>query len=547
MSPVLRRNITSLLACCAATWLASTSAMAQPRPAGDEHRAADREPYRDAPGVTPIGDPVRATADTPDQRVRLSGFLRTRGDLGHNWDLGRGPTPSLPSIWPTPYVDDGASHTQTSADMRLRVDAAIEVGWGVSIRARAHVLDNLRLGSLPTGDLGGGSVTQRGPDQPIDVRQVYGQALLPFGVLTVGRMGALVDWGTGFFLNAGNGLDDDFGDVGDRIALTTPLAGLLWTALYEISATGPASDAVRPEIRPAFDLDPRDDVRTVAFSVARYNSPATRNRLLRAGRNTVEFGLVGSYRWQSYDVSAGDVPSARTALVRDLTAFVGDAWVRADLGRFTFEGEFAFVGFRIANASLDPAAMLNLAVTGRQYGGVLRADYRGGERFVARVEFGFASGDDRPGFGARTAAQSGRAGDLDGLQFDLTRTPRDVNIQNFRFHPNYRVDLIMWRRLIGTVTDAWYVRPMVRYRIGPMLTAELAVIGSAAMEPNSTPSGKAPLGVETDIGLIYEQEHGFVMRLDYGLLLPLSGFDNAPRRLSASPAHALHAVMAWRF
>ncbi|MBK8697611.1 MAG: TIGR04551 family protein [Deltaproteobacteria bacterium] len=547
MSPMLRRNITPLLACCAATWLASSTSAAQPRPAGDEHRAPDREPYRDAPGVTPIGDAVRATADTPDQRVRLSGFLRTRGDLGHNWDLGRGPTPSLPSIWPTPYVDDGASHTQTNADMRLRVDASIEVGWGVSIRARAHVLDNLRLGSLPTGDLGGGSVTQRGPDQPIDVRQVYGQALLPFGVLTVGRMGALVDWGTGFFLNAGNGLDDDYGDVGDRIALTTPLAGLLWTALYEISATGPASDAVRPEIRPAFDLDPRDDVRTVAFSVARYNSPATRNRLLRAGRNTVEFGLVGSYRWQSYDVSAGDVPSARTALVRDLTAFVGDAWVRTDLGRFTFEGEFAFVGFRIANASLDPAAMLNLAVTGRQYGGVLRADYRGGERFMARVEFGFASGDDRPGFGARTAAQSGRAGDLDGLQFDLTRTPRDVNIQNFRFHPNYRVDLIMWRRLIGTVTDAWYVRPMVRYRIGPMLTAELAVIGSAAMEPNSTPSGKAPLGVETDIGLIYEQEHGFVMRLDYGLLLPLSGFDNAPRRLSASAAHALHAVMAWRF
>ena len=547
MSPMLRRNITPLLACCAATWLASSTSAAQPRPAGDEHRAPDREPYRDAPGVTPIGDAVRATADTPDQRVRLSGFLRTRGDLGHNWDLGRGPTPSLPSIWPTPYVDDGASHTQTNADMRLRVDASIEVGWGVSIRARAHVLDNLRLGSLPTGDLGGGSVTQRGPDQPIDVRQVYGQALLPFGVLTVGRMGALVDWGTGFFLNAGNGLDDDYGDVGDRIALTTPLAGLLWTALYEISATGPASDAVRPEIRPAFDLDPRDDVRTVAFSVTRYNSPATRNRLLRAGRNTVEFGLVGSYRWQSYDVSAGDVPSARTALVRDLTAFVGDAWVRTDLGRFTFEGEFVFVGFRIANASLDPAAMLNLAVTGRQYGGVLRADYRGGERFMARVEFGFASGDDRPGFGARTAAQSGRAGDLDGLQFDLTRTPRDVNIQNFRFHPNYRVDLIMWRRLIGTVTDAWYVRPMVRYRIGPMLTAELAVIGSAAMEPNSTPSGKAPLGVETDIGLIYEQEHGFVMRLDYGLLLPLSGFDNAPRRLSASAAHALHAVMAWRF
>jgi uncharacterized protein (TIGR04551 family) len=550
---MLRRNILPPLACCAAAARAVSPAGAQPRPAvtprpgGDELRAVDREPYRDAPGVTPIADPLRATADTPDTRFRLTGFLRARADLGHNWDLGRGPTPTLPSVWPTPYVDDGASHTQTNADLRLRVDLGIEVGWGVSIHARAHVLDNLRLGSLPTGDLAGGSVTQRGPDQPIDVRQVYGQVLLPFGVLTAGRMGALVDWGTGFFLNAGNGLDDDDGDIGDRIAFTTPLAGLLWTALYEISATGPSSEAVRPDIRPAFDLDPRDDVHTVAFSIARWNSPATRNRRLRAARNTLEFGLVGSYRWQSYDVSAGDVPSARTALVRDLSAFVGDAWVRADLGRFSVEGEFAMVGFRIANASLDPAAMLNLSVTGRQYGGVLRADSRGGDRFFARVEFGFASGDDRPGFGARPVAQSARPGDLDGLQFDLTRTPRDVNVQNFRFSPNYRVDLIMWRRLIGAVTDAWYVRPMVRYRLGSMLTAEAAVIGSVAMEPNSTPSGKAPLGVETDLGLIYEQEHGFVMRVDYGLLLPLSGFDNAPRRLSASAAHALHAVMAWRF
>lgn len=540
MSP---RPLVVFALCCAAT----STAAAQTRGAGSEQRAAEREPYRDAPGVTPINDPVRATADTPDTRIRLTGFFRGRGDLGYNWDLGRGPTPTLPSLWPLPYIDNGATHLQTNADMRLRVDATVEVGWGVSLHARAHVLDNLRAGSLPTGDLAGGSITQRGPDQPIDVRQVYGQVLLPFGVLTAGRMGALVDWGTGFFLNSGNGLDDDYGDVGDRVAFTTPLAGLLWTALYEISATGPASDAVRPDIRPAFDLDRRDDVRTVAFAVARYNSPATRNRLLRAHRNTLEFGLIGSYRWQSYDINATDVPSARTALVRDLSAFVGDAWVRTDVGRFTFEGEFAFVGFRIGNASLDPAAMLNVAVTGRQYGGVLRADYRGGERFFARLEFGFASGDDRPGFGARTLAQSGQPGDLDGLQFDLTRTPRDVNVQNFRFHPNYRVDLIMWRRLIGTVTDAAYLRPMFRYRLAPMLTAEAAVITSFAMEPNSTPSGKSPLGVETDVGLIYEQEHGFVMRVDYGILLPLSGFDNVVSHLTPSPAHAVHAVAAWRF
>jgi uncharacterized protein (TIGR04551 family) len=226
---------------------------------------------------------------------------------------------------------------------------------------------------------------------------------------------------------------------------------------------------------------------------------------------------------------------------------VGDAWVRADVGPFTFEGELAYVGFRIGNASLDPAAALNVETTGQQLGAVLRADLRASPRFFARVEFGYASGDSRPGFGARPTSTAARAGDLDGPQFDLTTTPRDTNLNNFRFHPNYRVDLIMWRRIIGTVTDAWYVRPMVRARLWSMLSVEASVTGSVAVQPNSTPSGRAPLGVETDIGLVYEQEHGFVARLDYGLLVPLAGWTNVVRGVDPSLAHALHLVMAFRY
>lgn len=533
---------------------ASSVALSQPthraptRSHGDERAAIEREPFRDAPGVTPIEEPPRDTAQSPDQRVHISGFFRTRGDLGQNWDLGRGATPSLPSVWPTPYADRSGSRTQTNADMRLRFDFAIEVGWGVSVRGRFHALDNLRLGSLPDSDFAGGSVNQRGPDQPIDLRQLYGQVLLPFGVLTAGRMGALIDWGTGFFINAGNGLDQDFGDVGDRVAFTTPLAGLLWTALYEISASGPSTQAVRPDIRPAFDLDPRDDVRTVAFSVARWNTPASRHRRLAARRTTFNFGVVGAYRSQEYDLSPGDLPSLRTAIRRDLSAFVGDAWARLDIGRFSVEGEFALVDFTIGNASIDPSAMLNVKVTGRQYGGVIRADWRHSPRLFLRLEAGLASGDSRPGFGARpTQTTQARPGDLDGPQFDLTGSPRDVNINNFRFHPNYRIDLILWRRIIGTVTDAWYVRPMVRWRMGSMFTLEGAVIASVAVEPNSTPSGLAPLGIETDLGVIYEQEHGFWARLDYGLLLPLAGFKNVVTNTNPIAAHALHLVMAYRF
>jgi uncharacterized protein (TIGR04551 family) len=543
----VKRVALSVAAC-----LATATAFAQERPpttrgAGDEHRASEAEPYHDAPGVTPIAEPPRDTAGDADQRIRVSGFLRTRGDFGHNWDLGRGPTPSMRALWPTPYTTGTASNTQTNADMRLRLDVAIDVGWGVSIRGRLHALDNLRLGSTPDGDFAGGVVNQRSPDRPLDLRQLYGQVLLPFGVLTAGRMGALVDWGTGFFVNAGNGIDDDWGDVGDRVAFTTPLAGLLWTAMYEISAPGPASDVVRPEIRPPFDLDPKDDVSTVAFAVSRWDLPATRQRRLAARRTTFNFGLVGSHRWQSYDTATGAEPTMTNAIARDLSAWVADLWLRLDVGPVTLEAEAAYVDFSIRNPSLDPSVRLDIALTGRQLGGVARIDYRGGDRFFARLEAGFASGDDRPGFGARPGATAARAGDLDGLQFDLTRTPRDTTINNFRFHPNYRVDLILWRRIIGTITDAVYVRPMARYRVAPMLTLEGAVITSFAVEANSTPAGKAPLGVEVNLGAMYEQEHGFFARLDYGLLLPLAGFANLPARVDPSPAHALHLVMAWRY
>jgi uncharacterized protein (TIGR04551 family) len=517
-----------------------------PRSAGEESRASDAEPYHDVPGATPIGEATRATAESPDQRITLSGFLRTRGDLANNWDLGRGATPSLRSLWPSPYAGPTPSSTQTHADMRLRLDVAIEVGWGVTIRGRVHALDNLRYGSTPEGDFSGGVVTQRSPDRPLDVRQLYGQVLLPFGVLSAGRMGAIIDWGTGFFVNAGSNIDDDTGDVGDRIALTTPLAGLLWSAVYEISASGPSTEALRPEIRPSIDLDSRDDVRTAAFSVTRWDAPITRRRRLAARRTTVNFGVLGSHRWQTYDLPAGDEPTGRNSIRRDLTVWLADAWVRADVGSFTFEAEGAFLNFTLNNASLDAGAMLNIPITGRQFGGVARAEYRGGERFFARIETGFASGDDRPGMGARPTATA-RPGDLDGYQFDLTRNPRDTTVNNFRFHPNYRVDLILWRRIIGTITDAVYVRPMVRYRIGPMLTVEGSVVASFALEANSTPAGKSPLGVETDVGLLYEQEHGFFARLDYGLLLPLSGLANVPMRVDATVAHALHLVMAWRY
>ncbi len=513
-----------------------------------EGSARQREPFSDAPGVTPVDEPLRATAGHGWPRVRFEGFFRVRGDLGYGWDLNRGPTPMGSPVWPAAYVDGGRSPIQTNADMRLRLDAEVSVGYGVSFRTRIHALDNVRLGSLPDSDFVGGTLTQRAPVTPIDVRQMYGEVLLPIGVLRAGRMGALVDWGTGFFVNAGNGVDDDFGDVGDRVSFATSLGGLLWSALYEVSASGPGTDQVDGRVKPGFDLDPRDDVRTIGFGVARWDTNVSRRRMLEASRTRVNFGLLGAYRWQDYDAAPGMVPSTRTVIPRGLSVFVGDAWGRLDVGAFTLEAELGLLHMSVQNLSLDPSVSTAIPVTGTQLGGVVRADLRGSSRLFARIEAGFASGDAAPGFGARPQGITPtQPGDLDGPQFDLGATRPDTTIDNFRFHPNYRVDLILFRRIVGLVTDAAYFRPMVRYRVGSMVTLEGATIASVAMFASSAPGGASPLGVEADLAVNYEQEWGFVARAEYGFLVPLAGFADATRGLGPTPAHALRGTMAFRF
>jgi uncharacterized protein (TIGR04551 family) len=132
---------------------------------------------------------------------------------------------------------------------------------------------------------------------------------------------------------------------------------------------------------------------------------------------------------------------------------------------------------------------------------------------------------------------------VDGPQFGQ---PGDNAIRNFRFNPAYRVDLILFREILGQVTDAWYLRPNVRWDILPGLRFDGAVIYSQAMDGGSTPSavavdvtstdlsgpalayklqraGSKPLGIEVDGKLSLDAGDGFVAWGEGGVLQPLAG------------------------
>ena len=146
----------------------------------------------------------------------------------------------------------------------------------------------------------------------------------------------------------------------------------------------------------------------------------------------------------------------------------------------------------------------------------------------------------------RPARPSTPPGALDGPQANL---PRDRTVDNFRFHPDYHVDQILFREIIGTITDAIYIRPHVRTTLVAVgagrIEAGAALIASWAVEPTSTPSGQRTLGVEFDPELRYASRDGFAATSTTAFLFP------APRSttpcLEAKPAQVIRARIGFAF
>lgn len=507
-------------------------------------------PAARATGFTDLGDDIEAA---PEAGFELDGYVRARGDLLWNLDLDRGPTPSGALFFPVP-LDDPTGQLLTHADLRLRADVAgVVPEWGVAAKLRVDVLDNLALGSVPVGPPAATSA-QGSPAAAVVVRRAYGEVLLPFGLLAAGRMGA--HWGLGMLTHGGDCADCDSGDSSDRIAFLTPLAGHIWALAYDFSASGPQT--TRRDGRRAVDLDPTDDVRTVTFAVLRWETDLARERRRRADRATVEYGLLASYRWQENDVPASYLPLATDVALdgaqvmhRGLSAVAGDLWFRLTLPSFRVELEAAVLWSRIEQPSLVPGVFLREPVESLQFGAALESEYGAlGGDFGVGLDAGFASGDATPGFGAFPTLDDDepRPGDLDGPQ---AVPPWDNRADNFRFHPDYRVDRILFREIIGTVTDAFYFRPHVRWRAVRLgaggLDLGLAALAAFAVQTASTPGRDRPLGVEIDPTVAYVHEGGFTAALEYALLVPLGGLDNPDLGLEARPAQSLRLRLVYRF
>jgi uncharacterized protein (TIGR04551 family) len=111
-------------------------------------------------------------------------------------------------------------------------------------------------------------------------------------------------------------------------------------------------------------------------------------------------------------------------------------------------------------------------------------------------------------------------------------------LTHFGFHPNYRIDLILFRNILGNVGGVWYLRPglsydIVRTAFGQRLGARVDVIYSRANRDSQIREygdrGANTLGLELNASVYYRSEDGpgltdgFYAAFHYGILFPMAG------------------------
>jgi uncharacterized protein (TIGR04551 family) len=486
------------------------------------------------------------------------------------------------------------ANVQAGANTRFRVTPELVISDNLRIVGQVDLFDNMVLGSTPDGyvnqpgDQGGYVVRTRGGYVPIGafaatqwapvggtnsvtdsivVKRAYGEYKSPIGTFRFGRQAS--HWGLGIVENAGDGLDDDFGTTVDRLSFSTglPQFDLYGTIMWDFGnegATGalylPCEDGTTDcgqfsQQGQRYDALQGDDLDQWGIRIYRQVNPDRARLALSRGEVVINGGFNGYYRRQGFDsrYALGDSPRdiSPTLVRRGLETVSPDLWGQLLWGTLRIELEAALTWGGIENTDsqggnnfLNPSSDdpdddgWNI----RQFGFALETEWRAVEDRL-RIGFGsgFATGDDDVeginGFGGLDPATT----PLGGLDAQLTR---DRTFSTFRFHPDYRVDLILWRNILQRIQAAYYFRPSVEYDFlklddGQRFGGGATLVWSRASEFVQAPGNDEDLGVELDGTLYYQAQGGtfsvddkkmtgFFAKLQYGVLFPLDGLGRLP-------------------
>lgn len=535
----------------------------------------------------PASDPTLASWTNPRPVFSLNGYFRVRGLMQNRFNLNRQPLDRLtgepfgrqigldagqddlgvlpaggctgpPSSPATQDQRCPGSRSIRFANMRLRMAPTLALGDNIRLHMMFDAFDNLVLGSTPDVRAvnASGQVPGRVPGVPVDsltltqsapeafrntsgdylvVRRAWGEITnSTIGQLRFGRMGH--QWGLGMLWNAGEGtnildteLDSDFQNEIDRIQLIAKFKGIFFGVSWDFVNKGFTVDPLEDVQGIPRDGTREDDTRQWSFLIARRLDPIEQEKRLRQGKWVFATGAYYIYRTQFLSTSTAPLFGSDEAIEasfvrRDAKVHIPDVFVEARWKDLTLRLEVAGILGKIQN--IDPGEFPPTAEDEpfklREFGIAFEFEYRFlNKKLGVYTKAGAASGDP----------------DVVGLsQYEdlVTQPVGKKTISTFSFNPNYQIDLILFKEILGRISGAYYFAPAISYDIirtdfGRVFGARMDFIYSRAMFEQQTYSSRPNLGAELDLSLYYRTEDGpsfkdgFYAAFQYGVLFPLNG------------------------
>ncbi len=475
--------------------------------------------------------------------------------------------------------------TLGTANLRLRLSPVFRLSDTIRIGTTVDLLDNLVLGSTPeylgnvssSGGNGGFYKGYPGPAIPLDtftntqvppsaginalndsisVKEAYAEWLIAFddplrpdsfnlGTLKVGRYA--YDWGLGILTSRGDydrndtalttierfrALDAEWGNYLDRFSWRYDFSLFNVMVGYGWLGSGAVSYGLQNSYGQSYDVEQEDDVHQVEFAL--FSRPESRDDFINrrkglfSGKPQIDWGLYVTWRSQESTTALkdGSSPSA-VDLTKDYASLqlvdraawllTPDLWLRLDWRPDPKTRYYAALEGAAVIGSLDnvDATGATTTVDVMQYGGALETNFTLG-MISFGLDAGMASGDDAELMAWYTGREKNPWG-------------TDNRYSAFSFNRNYAIDMLLYRQVLGTVSNSAYFRPHFDFDIIP--TEEGAFGGlisglyAMALNPEAYPGDSSNLGLELDAHLFYEETNRFLVSGGFGFLYPFAAMD----------------------